>query len=130
MEGSTNLTLNFISWWYKKAGNNLFAFLSHFFVYIFDLFSVKACFATLFAPWKRDKLSYEGLSLREAFQVWTLNLSSRFIGAIIKVFTIITFLVVSFSCAIISIILIFVWLFYPVFAALLIIYGIGMFING
>ncbi|MFA4995687.1 MAG: hypothetical protein WC536_00930 [Patescibacteria group bacterium] len=123
MEGSTNIGLLFFSWWYKEAYGRLLSFLKHFFAYLFDLFSVRLCFKTFFAPWKRDKISSEGLSLQQQFQVWTLNLSSRFIGSFIKLFTVITFLLAASVFALLSFIMIIVWFVYPVCLIALLIIG-------
>lgn len=123
MEGSTNIGLLFFGWWYTEAYGRLLSFLKHFFAYLYDLFSIRLCFRTLFYPWKRDQIGYQGLSLEQQFQVWTLNLSSRFIGAFIKIFTILTFLLVSLVFMILSIILIIFWFIYPVYLIALLIIG-------
>lgn len=114
MEGSTNIGFLFISWWYAEAYSRLIAFIKHFYAYLYDLFSIRLCFKTLFSPWKRDQISYQNLSLQQQFQVWTLNLSSRFIGAFIKLFTIVTFLLVSLVFTIFSILIIILWFVYPI----------------
>lgn len=123
MEGSTNIGLLFFSWWYKEAYGRLLSFLKHFFAYLFDLFSIRLCLKTFFAPWKRDKISSEGLSLQQQFQVWTLNLSSRFIGSFIKLFTIITFLLSVSILAVFSFVAIILWFAYPICLIALLIIG-------
>lgn len=125
-EGSANLRALYIVWWYKEVSAHLFRFLGHFFAYLLDLFSVKACLSTLFAPWKRDSISTEGLGIQDRFQVMMLNLASRLIGAVIKLGTIFTFVIFAILSAIISLIVILTWLLYPAIIVVLIAYGIKM----
>ena len=124
VEGSANLRALYIVWWYKEVSASLFRFIKHFFVYLLDLFSVKVCFLTLFAPWKRDSISTEGLGIQDRFQVMMLNLASRLIGAVIKLGTIVTFAIFSILFTIIFLFSILIWLFYPVLIVLFVVYGI------
>jgi hypothetical protein len=93
MEGS--LILGLISWWYGARFNQFLKYLQKCFIFLFDFFSVEICLQTLFYVWRRDEIDGNGLSLGEKFQVFVLNLSSRFIGFIIKILTIALYLVVT-----------------------------------
>jgi hypothetical protein len=127
VEGSTkNSKSIFFVWWYSEAYAGFFVFLKHFFIYITDLFSAKACLVTFFAPWKRDKISSEGLSLQERFQVLVLNLTSRMVGAIIKFFTLITYLVALAISTIVGGAIAIIWLVYPLAIMFLIYFGIKL----
>lgn len=123
VEGSANLKVLYITWWYKDVSSGLFGFIKYFFSYLFDLFSVKTCFLTLFYPWKRDSVSTEGLSIQDRFQVMMLNLVSRLVGAVIKLSTIIAFLLFFIIFSAISLVSILIWLFYPVIICALVFYG-------
>lgn len=126
MEGSTNLAIMFFSWWYGHAYRRLFMYIKASYIYLADLFSVKICVKTLFSPWKRDVLSYEGLSLQEKFQVLTLNIASRFVGFIVKVATLFCYLCALLISSIISLCLIIIWPLYPLVAIYLIYFGIRL----
>lgn len=130
MEGSANLSSAFFSWWYIDVFRRLIKFFKQFIIYLADLFSVKICLTTLFAPWKRDRVSYEGLSLKEKFEVWTLNLSSRIIGALIKIFTIATFVVAFISALLIILLAFIVWFLYPLVLIGIAVWGIKIIITG
>ena len=123
MEGSVNLGTLFFSWWYKEANSRFLAYIKKLFIYITDLFSVKICIKTLFAPWKRDMISYVNLSLQQKFQVFVLNLASRFVGAIIKISTLFTYLVVVSATFVFSIILTIIWFLYPILIIVLVVFG-------
>jgi hypothetical protein len=90
---------------------------------LLDLFSVKAIFQTLFAPWKRDILSYEGLTLQQKFSVWTLNMSSRFIGFLIKISVLFVFIVFYLISIIIFFASFLLWIAFPLAILALMIIG-------
>lgn len=124
MEGTKNLNSLLFVWWYTEVFRNFSDFTRHFFMYITDLFSVKACFKTLLSPWKRDAVSYEGLTIQERFQVLILNITSRFVGAIIKIFTLVTYLIVFVCCTLFFLCVFAVYLFFPLFLIGLAAWGI------
>lgn len=130
MEGSKNLNSLFFVWWYTDVFRNLFAFLRHFLAYIADLFSAKSCILTLFSPWKRDAISYEGLTIQEKFQVLLMNITSRLVGAVIKIFTLITFCLVFCLCFIFVLIIFIGWLLYPAILIALAAWGIKILFIG
>lgn len=131
MEGSTNLTILYFVWWYGEGYAKVFGYIKAFYIYITDLFSVTICLKTLFAPWKRDKISYEGLSLQQQFQVWALNMSSRFIGFIIKLITLTLYIMMVLAITVFSIFLAIFWPILPALALYLIYFGIQtLIING
>lgn len=124
MEGNTNLVLTFFSWWYGEAFAKLFVFLERFVIYLADFFSVKGSLKTLLAPWKRDQENTDNLSIQEKFQVTVLNLTSRLVGAIVKLLTIGLFLVVAGFTIIIETTILICWLGWPALVGFLIYFGI------
>ena len=124
MEGSTNLTILYIKWWYGEGYTRLFKYIRAFYTYVTDLFSVSISIRTLFAPWKRDKISYEGLTLQQKFQVWTLNMSSRFIGFMIKVVTLAIYLAVIIIVSVFSVFLVLFWPIVPIAGIALVVLGV------
>ncbi len=123
MEGKVSSKTSFFGWWYGEALDHLLSFVGHFYVYLFDLFSVKICLQTLFAPWKRDEIGYQNMSLQQQFSVWALNMTSRFVGFWVKFFTIMTCLILELIFSIFSMLLLVFWLCYP--AVLLVLLYVG-----
>ena len=117
MEGTNIFERSVIAWWYGEAFKRMLVFWGRFLVYLTDLFSAKACLATFFYPWKRDLLSYQNLSIQQKFEVLVLNITSRFVGAMIKLFTLLTFCLVFLAGLILVVFFIVIWLFYPLFLA-------------
>ncbi len=105
--------IEYIQWWYSRGLVRMFKYLKSFIIILSDTFSVRICLGTLFAPWKRDVASTEGLSLQEKFGVWGFNLLARFFGMFIKTITLIIFLVCFIVLLVFDIIVFFVWLFLP-----------------
>jgi len=130
VEGKVNLSSTFFVWWYTELRRSFFAYLKKLVVYLTDLFSVKICLITLFAPWKRDKLGYEGLSIQQRFQVLVLNLSSRFVGFMVKVITLLTWIISLAVVSALELIGVIIWLFYPLILIALAVWGIKLIILG
>lgn len=128
-EGRTNSKPIIFIWWYREVCVGFFSYLKRLYIYLFDLFSVRICLSTLFSPWKRDFINTEGLNIKDRFQVLLLNLTSRMVGAFIKAGTILTFLVIIFLTSVVSVVMVFVWLFYPIIPVLLVIYGVKLIIS-
>ncbi len=110
----------FFTWYYLAIPGRILNYLKYWFLHLADLFSVRLCFRTFFAPWKRDVISTRGLPLKVRFQVWGMNLISRLVGAFIKLFTILTFLFSVVGWVIVSAFLFFGWLLFPLVFVLII----------
>lgn len=130
MEGTKNLNSLFFVWWYTEVFGELSLFVKHFFVYLADLFSVKICLKTMFSPWRRDAVSYEGLTIQEKFQVLILNITSRFVGLMVKIFTLITFLVVFVFSFFLFLGIILCWFLFPLILIFMAVWGIKVFLLG
>ena len=118
----------FFKWWYILAYRRLFKYIRAIYIFTSDLFSVKIIFLTLFAPWKRDVISYEGLSLQQKFEVWSLNMASRFVGFIIKIIALAIYLIFTILETAVSVVVIIIWPFYPLVCIGVIYFGLRFFI--
>lgn len=127
MEGTETYNSMFLVWWYVEVRRRIFLFAKQFLYYLTDLFSVRICLATLFAPWKRDKVSYAGLSLQGKLQVSIWNLVSRLVGAVVKTFTLAAYLIVIAAYLVFGLVMFFVWLLFPLILIGVIVYGISLF---
>lgn len=115
----------FLSWWYGERFVQFSRYLEKMFLKIADLFSVEICLKTLLSVWRRDRIDYHDLSLKEMFEAWTLNFASRFIGFIVKSFTLAAYLLVTVVFLALAITAVLIWLFYPLIIIALIFYGIS-----
>jgi len=85
---------------------------------------VRICLTTFFAVWRRDKINYKGLPLQEILQAWSMNMASRLVGAVVKFFTILTYLIVTLLFLILVIIFLIAWLAFPLLIIGLIYIGV------
>ncbi len=92
----------------------MFKYIKASYVVTADFFSVKICLSTLFAPWKRDSIGYDGMTLGQRFNIWALNLASRFIGMLVKLATIFVYLLGLIIQTVFWLAVLAVWLAYPV----------------
>jgi hypothetical protein len=127
-EGTTSLPILLFQWWYGLAYQRIFKYIRAVYIYTADLFSIKIIFVTLFAPWKRDVISYENLTLQQKFEVWSLNMASRFVGFMIKVIALAVYLIFTIFETAISFALVIIWPFYPLILIGLIYYGLSLLI--
>lgn len=95
-----------------------------------DYFSIPLLLKTFFQPWKRDILSTQGLSLNQKFQIWTFNLMSRIIGAIIRFFTIIIGLILTLVLMIFGLLAVIAWILMPIIILYFFVYGFYLISKG
>jgi hypothetical protein len=81
---------------------------------------------TLFAPWRRDVHSMEGLPLAARFQVLVENLMSRFFGLIIRTFVLVFGGLYLLSESLFFVLIFGLWFAAPLVAILLIALGVRL----
>lgn len=89
-----------------------------------EIFSFLFLLRTMFAPWKSitEHYAVRGINLELFMQAFTLNATSRVIGAVIRLFAIALGLVVQIIIASIGIGLLIVWYAFPLLCAWLLIF--------
>lgn len=106
--------MSFLAWWYGEKLGDIFNYFQAFLSFLFDFFSVRICLTTLFDVWRRDRISYKNLPLSQVLQAWSLNMASRFIGAVVKSITIFSFLITAIIFIVIYLAFVLCWLFFPI----------------
>ncbi len=108
------MIVRFVTWFYKEIPPRILRYFKVWLLHLADIFSVGILLRTFLAPWKRDIISTKNLPLKQRFEIWTMNIVSRLIGAFIKTCTLAAFLI-SFVGWLASFILFFFgWLLFPV----------------
>jgi len=123
-EGTNSLFILYFSWWYGFLPRRLYLAFNAAIITLTDLFSVKVLLPTLFSPWKRDIIGTENLALQEKFQVWMMNLASRFIGFLIKIFVLATYAVATVVALVVFVASFILWIAFPLAIIALIAIGI------
>ncbi|MDD3887688.1 MAG: hypothetical protein PHN19_02835 [Patescibacteria group bacterium] len=116
--------LDYIEWWYSYGLIRMLKYLRAFILVLTDTFSVRICLTTLFAPWKRDVVSTEGMSLQERFGVWGGNMIARMFGFVIKSITLLIFLICFSVLLCFEVSVIVIWLLLPMLLVEGIVFGI------
>lgn len=115
---------DWFGWWYgagfRRAGLVVQATVHN----TLDQFSVKLLLPHLFAPWKRDVLSMQGLSLQERLQVIIMNLVSRLVGAVVRLSIVIGGLLAALVEAILGGLYLTLWLLWPILVPLLLLLAV------
>jgi len=114
----------YFKWWYGRGLREVWLIVKALFLRLFDTFSFDLLFKTLFAPWKRDIVSGEGLSLNDRMRAHLFNLISRLIGFIIRSVILVLALAFFVIYWILAVVVLLVWLGYPLIILALIYYGI------
>ena len=104
---------SYLYWQFVDSPKKLWHIIKQAHIYIFNAFSIGYLFRTLFAPWKRDITSYANPGIGDYFQMWVNNFVSRFVGFIMRSFTIITGILIMLLASVVSLVLFFVWFIMP-----------------
>jgi hypothetical protein len=120
----------YFSWWYYEEPVYLWRSIKITTQKVFSSFSVGVLISTLFDPWKKDNQYLENPSLNERFKLILDNLISRFVGFIVRFFTIITGLVFTAVTLIVLTAGFLAWLIMPFIIAYLLVNGLRTIANG
>lgn len=89
MEGTLSaknrpIFLAVVFWWFVFKPKQLLYIYSKVIRKIRQFFSISLLLRTLFAPWKRDEINMDNLSLQDRLRVLIMNLVSRLVGAVVR----------------------------------------------
>jgi hypothetical protein len=82
---SRNIFIKYLAWHFFDTPKGIFRAWQNCLKFNLNHWSVPLLFKTWFSPWRRYKYSYgRGFSFSKYFEVFTFNMTSRFIGAIMR----------------------------------------------
>jgi hypothetical protein len=117
------LLVGFVQWWYgpgwRDAANRLVARLRK----IYLTFSMPILLRTMFAPWRRI-VSYPGASIQDRFRASIDNLVSRAVGFTVRLFALITGVLLIVFYGIGGGLLLIIWPALPLLGPILIVDGL------
>lgn len=117
--------MDWIKYWYGQGLRDLCFCVRYICISIINTLSMPVLLKTLFDPWKKDELSGVGLSLQQKFQLFWLNVVSRFIGFIIRSIAFLLGCLGLLGALGIGGALFIVWIFMPLISISLIAVGFG-----
>ncbi len=119
-----NLIARWLSWHFRIAPAKIIEVWTTFIKFNLTFFSVKILFKTLLSPWKKISEPYSNsfTEISKNLETLILNIFSRLIGFSIRVPIIIIGLLSTFLLFILGFLTLFVWLVFPVFILLSVIF--------
>jgi len=111
------------SYWYKDGLRHCWLWFRFLITGEINFFSIPLLFRTLFAPWKKDQIVAQGLSLQETIQVLALNFVSRLVGFVIRTVVLFLSLVALLLLILITAFTLILWLILPFLVIGLIIFS-------
>lgn len=103
----------YISWHYTRGFMEVILLFKNFSWFIWNFFSVKVLFKTLFYPFKRLDIKSRGFNPEAFFESLATNTLMRLLGFVLRSFFIILGIVTLIAFFLFSIIFIFVWTILP-----------------
>lgn len=112
----------YVRWHYGQGIKDLFATMRRCVSFVFSWFSVVFLLETLFSPWKRLGSEYQkGFHPEEFFSALLINTIMRIVGFVIRTVVIFFGLISTVLAIGVSLVVAFVWIFYPFVLAFLVI---------
>jgi len=113
----------FFVWWYTRGWYQVVLDLRRRVRSTLNMFSAPILLRTLFAPWRRI-VSDPGDDVAAKFKAMGDNLVSRFVGFVVRLFTLLIVFLMLVAVAVFNLILIFLWPLLPLALVVAIIKGI------
>lgn len=120
----------YFTWWYFDEPQYLWRSIIIITKKIYFGFSIGMLVSTLFDPWKKDVIYAENVSLDVRFRIMIDNLVSRFIGFVMRFFTVLIGLTSTGLSFIFLLVLFLSWLLMPAIIIALFILGLKAVNNG
>lgn len=119
-----NIFFQYLSWQFFEMPGNLIKAWKNFLKFNLNYFSIPLLLKTLFSPWRRYKWSYpQGFDIGKYLEVFVSNLISRILGAIMRIFLIVSGLVFEIFLIFGGIVVFLGWLILPFLLILGFYYG-------
>jgi hypothetical protein len=122
-EYNLKLVTIFLKWYFFEMPMQIIKKSSQYLVVISKIYSFAFLLKTFFSPWKNQSYAYpnKGFDINRIIEIWTSNIVARVVGAFVRLFTMITGISVLSITGIISMLVLLIWVTYPVLFFVLII---------
>lgn len=119
-----NIFLQYIEWQFMDAPKGILRAWKNLLKFNFNYWSVILLLKTFFSHWRRYRYDYgKGFDFQRYFEVFTFNIISRFLGAILRSFLIIFGLLTEIFIIFAGFAVFLFWLFSPFLIILGFFYG-------
>ena len=124
-----NVIIQYIGWHFREQPKAILRAWRNFLLFNLDYWSVALLLKTFFSPWRKYKYAYvKGFDMKKHFEVFTFNVFSRIMGAIMRTILIIIGILSEIFIFFAGIIVLLIWLFLPILILLGILYSITIYV--
>jgi hypothetical protein len=121
----SNIILQYLTWQFIDVPRQLLSVWKNFLLFVVNYFSLPLLLKTFFAPWKKYEWSYgQGFDAKRYLEVFSSNLMSRILGAIVRSFIVIAGLIAAIIVILLGLILFIGWLFLPLIVLVGFLFGL------
>jgi hypothetical protein len=106
------LISSFFSWWYGDGWRQVLQSLNIRISSVFEFFSVKQLFRSLFEPWKQI-ISYSGVGIDSKFRAMADNFFSRTVGFVVRSLVLLTAMLATLVICLLTIVEMVLWPLLP-----------------
>lgn len=111
----SNVIIQYIEWHFRDQPKAILRIWKNYLLFNLDYWSVFLMLKTFFSPWRKYKYAYaKGFDIKKHFEVFTFNIFSRIMGAIMRTFLIIIGILSEIFIFFAGIIALLIWLFLPI----------------
>lgn len=122
-----NIVIQYLIWHFYEMSVNILKGWRNFLVFNLNYFSIPLLLKTLFSHWRRYRYSYgRGFDFKRYAEVFSFNMISRVIGAIMRSFLIIIGLLVEIFILLCGAIIFLGWLVLPILLLLGLFFGLKL----
>lgn len=113
----------FFKWYFFEMPRQIIKLTYQYTNVISKIYSFVFLLKTFFSPWKNQSYAYpdKGFDINRILEIWTSNMIARLVGAFVRFFTIIIGILLLIIINIIGLVVLFIWVTYPVLFPVLII---------
>lgn len=120
-----NIFFQWIEWHFFDVPQNILSAWKNFLKFNMEYFSVPLLIKTLFSPWRRYSWAYpKGFDIMGAFETFTSNLFSRFLGIIMRICLIVAGLLLEIFIIFLGLIILVAWILLPILLPAALIFSI------
>jgi len=124
-----SLFFQWFSWHFLELPKDIFKAWKNFLLFNLNYFSIPLLLKTLFYPWRKYSSSYgRGFDLGRYFEVFSLNVISRALGALVRTCLIIVGSLSQIFIIFIGVLILISWLLLPAFLVVGFLFGVWVLI--
>lgn len=114
---------NFFIWYYNQGIHELLEIWKNFLLFFWRYFSIWELIKTLFSPWRKDvsMKTWRGFNPQKMVELFIANIFSRIIGAIVRIFVILSGLVFFLVTVFFGLFIVVIWIMIPFVVSFLLI---------